>query len=260
MRKWKRSLEACNCHRRRCGWLYGRRRRRPKGCSRHPAGAQSQAGAQALHHRKGPLQRDQPTAAAPEVSAAMSHATARFLTSAVTRFPPEAVEAFFEGPGSAAENRAGEPGLSLLRQSRRHHRRPAVGPCVRVRGAAWCRTGPRALRRVRVRSVTGVAGEKRRLLPRRGGGHRHRRGFLSAAPAPPVTDMPWLEAAGPHHSAAQRQPWCHWVAEGDACAKMQGLSLQQRGADRQVRNGKKKYRLRRSRGSCCSPTLACPGR
>lgn len=39
--------------------LYGRRRRRPKGCSRHPAGAQSQAGAQALHHRKGPLQRDQ---------------------------------------------------------------------------------------------------------------------------------------------------------------------------------------------------------
>ena len=58
--------------------------------------------------------------AAPEVLQNVPR-NSRFLTSAVTRFPPEAVKAFFEGLGVGA-----------------------------------------------------------RLLPRRGGGHRHRRGFLSA--------------------------------------------------------------------------------
>ena len=79
--------------------------------------------------------------AAPEVLQNVPR-NSRFLTSAVTRFPPEAVKAFFEGLGVPLKTERGEPGLSLLRQSRRHHRRPAVGPAS-VRGAHCAGPGPR---------------------------------------------------------------------------------------------------------------------
>ena len=54
-------------------------------------------------------------------------------------------------------------------------------------------------------------------------------------------------------AASQRE----LVAEGDACAKMQGLSL--RNVAIQVRNSKRRPSTP-GRGSYCSPTLVCPGR
>ena len=107
MRKWKRSLEACNCHRRRCGRLYGSQGGAP-GC--RPAVAAAQKGAAVtLLERNPKLGRKlyitgkgrcnvTNDCAAPEVLQNVPR-NSRFLTSAVTRFPPEAVKAFFEGLG-----------------------------------------------------------------------------------------------------------------------------------------------------------------
>ncbi|MFQ9917109.1 MAG: FAD-dependent oxidoreductase [Flavonifractor plautii] len=113
--------------------------------------------------------------AAPEVLQNVPR-NSRFLTSAVTRFPPEAVKAFFEGLGVPLKTERGnrvfpcsdkaadiiDALLLALRRSGVH--------IVQGLGPAPCDG--------RVRSSPAWRGSA--ALPRRGGGHRHRRGFLSA--------------------------------------------------------------------------------
>lgn len=76
--------------------------------------------------------------AVPQVLRNVPH-NSRFLTSAVTRFPPESVKAFFEGEGVPLKTERGGPGISLFRSGRRYHRRPAARPAPGPRGD---RAGP----------------------------------------------------------------------------------------------------------------------
>ena len=145
--------------------------------------------------------------AAPEVLQNVPR-NSRFLTSAVTRFPPEAVKAFFEGLG--------------------------VPLALRRSGVHIVQDRARALRR-EGEILTGVEGE-RGFYP--GGAVVIATGGVSYPLTGSTGDGYALAEALGHTILPPRGSLVPLVAEGDACAKMQGLSL--RNVAIQVRNGKKK--------------------
>ena len=156
----------------------------------------------------------------------------RFLTSAVTRFPPEAVKAFFEGLGVPLKT---ERGNRVFPQS--------------DKAADIIDALLRALRRAGVSVVQDRAVSLRRedgvLLGVEGEGGFHPGG--AAVIATGGVSYPLTGSTGDGYALARsvghtvlppRPSLVPLVAEQDFCARMQGLSL--RNVAIQVRNGKKK--------------------
>ena len=159
--------------------------------------------------------------AAPEVLQNVPR-NSRFLTSAVTRFPPEAVKAFFEGLGVPLKTERGN----------------RVFPCS-DKAADIIDALLVALRRSGVHIVQ----DRARALRREGEVHPGGAVVIATGGVSyPLTgstgDGYALAEALGHTILPPRGSLVPLVAEGDACAKMQGLSL--RNVAIQVRNGKKK--------------------
>lgn len=169
--------------------------------------------------------------AAPEVLQNVPR-NSRFLTSAVTRFPPEAVKAFFEGLGVPLKTERGNRVFPC--SDKAADIIDALLLALRRSGVHIVQDRARALRR-EGEILTGVEGE-RGFYP--GGAVVIATGGVSYPLTGSTGDGYALAEALGHTILPPRGSLVPLVAEGDACAKMQGLSL--RNVAIQVRNGKKK--------------------
>ena len=169
--------------------------------------------------------------AAPEVLQNVPR-NSRFLTSAVTRFPPEAVKAFFEGLGVPLKTERGNRVFPC--SDKAADIIDALLLALRRSGVHIVQDRARALRR-EGEILTGVEGE-RGFYP--GGAVVIATGGVSYPLTGSTGDGYALAVALGHTILPPRGSLVPLVAEGDACAKMQGLSL--RNVAIQVRNGKKK--------------------
>ena len=156
----------------------------------------------------------------------------RFLTSAVTRFPPEAVKAFFEGLGVPLKTERGnrvfpqsDKAADIIDALLRALRRAGVS-IVQDRAVSLHTEGGRIL---------GVEGEHgfyagQSVVVATGG---------VSYPLTGSTGDGYAMARALGHTVLPPKPsLVPLVAEGDLCGRMQGLSL--RNVAIQVRNGKKK--------------------
>lgn len=169
--------------------------------------------------------------AAPEVLQNVPR-NSRFLTSAVTRFPPEAVKAFFEGLGVPLKTERGNRVFPC--SDKAADIIDALLLALRRSGVHIVQDRARALRR-EGEILTGVEGE-RGFYP--GGAVVIATGGVSYPLTGSTGDGYALAVALGHTILPPRGSLVPLVAEGDACAKMQGLSL--RNVAIQVRNSKKK--------------------
>ncbi len=169
--------------------------------------------------------------AAPEVLQNVPR-NSRFLTSAVTRFPPEAVKAFFEGLGVPLKTERGNRVFPC--SDKAADIIDALLLALRRSGVHIVQDRARALRREGA-ILTGVEGE-RGFYP--GGAVVIATGGVSYPLTGSTGDGYALAVALGHTILPPRGSLVPLVAEGDACAKMQGLSL--RNVAIQVRNSKKK--------------------
>ena len=169
--------------------------------------------------------------AAPEVLQNVPR-NSRFLTSAVTRFPPEAVKAFFEGLGVPLKTERGNRVFPC--SDKAADIIDALLLALRRSGVHIVQDRARALRR-EGEVLTGVEGE-RGFYP--GGAVVIATGGVSYPLTGSTGDGYALAEALGHTILPPRGSLVPLAAEGDACAKMQGLSL--RNVAIQVRNGKKK--------------------
>lgn len=169
--------------------------------------------------------------AAPEVLQNVPR-NSRFLTSAVTRFPPEAVKAFFEGLGVPLKTERGNRVFPC--SDKAADIIDALLLALRRSGVHIVQDRARALRR-EGEILTGVEGE-RGFYP--GGAVVIATGGVSYPLTGSTGDGYALAEALGHTILPPRGSLVPLVAEGDACAKMQGLSL--RNVAIQVRNSKKK--------------------
>ena len=167
--------------------------------------------------------------AAPEVLQNVPR-NSRFLTSAVTRFPPEAVKAFFEGLGVPLKTERGNRVFPC--SDKAADIIDALLLALRRSGVHIVQDRARALRR-EGEVLTGVEGE-RGFYP--GGAVVIATGGVSYPLTGSTGDGYALAEALGHTILPPRGSLVPLVAEGDACAKMQGLSL--RNVAIQVRNGK----------------------
>ena len=156
----------------------------------------------------------------------------RFLTSAVTRFPPEAVKAFFEGQGVRLKTERGnrvfpqsDKAADIIAALLRALRRARVD-IVQDRALSLCQGEDGALE---------VTGEKERYAA---GAVIVATGGASYPLTGSTGDGYALAAALGHTVIPPRPSLVPLEAEQDFCAQMQGLSL--RNVAIQVRNGKKK--------------------
>ena len=136
----------------------------------------------------------------------------RFLYSAVNRFPPDQVMAFFEALGVPLKTERGEPGFSLFRPGRRRDRRPVS---MRLKRAGIPQDQDRAVGlQVEDGRVTGVvltAGDP----PGRGRDPGHRRPFLSRHRLHRGRLPAWRESVGHTIVAAQGLPGAPGRGGGD---------------------------------------------
>ena len=156
--------------------------------------------------------------AAPEVLQNVPR-NSRFLTSAVTRFPPEAVKAFFEGLGVPLKTERGNRVFPC--SDKAADIIDALLLALRRSGVHIVQDRARALRR-EGEILTGVEGE-RGFYP--GGAVVIATGGLSYPATGSTGDGYWLaEGAGPT-IASPRPSLVPLEEKGDTCAQMQGLSL-----------------------------------
>lgn len=167
--------------------------------------------------------------AAPEVLQNVPR-NSRFLTSAVTRFPPEAVKAFFEGLGVPLKTERGNRVFPC--SDKAADIIDALLLALRRSGVHIVQDRAHALRR-KGEVLTGVEGG-RGFYP--GGAVVIATGGVSYPLTGSTGDGYALAEALGHTILPPRGSLVPLVAEGDACAKMQGLSL--RNVAIQVRNGK----------------------
>ena len=143
----------------------------------------------------------------------------RFLTSAVTRFPPGEVKAFFEGLGVPLKT---ERGNRVFPQSdRAADIIDALRKALRRAGVEIRQDRARALR-IEESRVTGVAGEHgtypcKAVILATGG--------ISYPLTGSTGDGYEMAAAAGHTIVPPSPSLVPLVAEGDACGRMQGLSL-----------------------------------
>ena len=180
----------------------------------------------------------------------------RFLTSAVTRFPPAAVQALFHHPGRAPQDRAGRPGLSPVRPGGGHHvdallPGPAPGGGGHPPGA-----GPVGHPRRRRQGPAAVRTER--------GEHRCKAVILATGgvsyPLTGSTGDGYQMAAALGHTVVppQASAWCPWWPRQDLCRPDAGAVPAQcghQGPGQRQEAGD----LPRARGDSCSPTFGLSG-